>query len=60
VNKKVVWERGKVSRTSDLKTDLAVDSVRLEVKTTGLFVRAITTYSSSNNIETVCCLEFIA
>jgi len=60
VNKKVVWERGKVSRASDLKTDLAVDSVTMEVKITGLLVRAITACSTSYNVETVCCLEFIA
>jgi hypothetical protein len=49
-----------VSRASDLKTDLAVDSVRMEVKITGLSMRAITSYSTSYNVETVSCLEFIA
>lgn len=60
MNKKVMWERWKVSRVSDLKTDLAVDSVRMEVKITGLLVRAITAYSISYNVETVHCLEFFA
>jgi len=60
LNKKVLWERGKLSRASDLKTDLAVDSVRIEVKITGLLVRAITACNSSYDAETVCCLEFIA
>ena len=47
MNKKVVWERGTVSRASDLKTDLTVDSVRMEMNITGLLVPAITAYSIS-------------
>ena len=60
MNKKLVWERGKVSRASDLKTELAVNSVRMEVKIIGLLVRKITACSTTYNAETVCCLEFIA
>ena len=43
-----------------MKTGLAVDSVRMEVKITGLWVRAITDCNTSYNVDTVCFLDFIA
>jgi hypothetical protein len=60
VNKKAVWDRGKGRGQVNMKSGLAVDSVRMEVKITGLWMRAITGCNTSYNVGTVCCLQFIA
>lgn len=62
MNKKVMWESGKGRGQVNLKTDLAVDSVKMEVNIllTGLWMRAITVCNTSSYVETVCCLKFIA
>jgi len=45
-----------------MMTDIAVDSVKMGVKilVNGLLMRAITGCNTSCNVETVCCLKFIA